>query len=100
MTLAELTDVGVTTATAGRLLVADGDSWESVALSGDATLSGAGALSIAADAVALGTDTSGAYVSSATANQGLLLTGSEGASLGLIDCAASQVLRRDAAVFR
>lgn len=51
---------------------------------------------IAADSVTLGTSTTGNYVSSATANQGLLLTGTEGASLGLIDCAANQVLKRNA----
>jgi hypothetical protein len=95
VTLAELTDVGDTTATAGRLMVADGDSWESAALSGDATLAGSGALSIAANAVALSTDTTGDYVSSATSSQGLTVTGTEGASVGLQDCAANQVLRRN-----
>jgi len=54
------------------------------------------ATSIANDAVALGTQTTGNYVSSATANQGLLITGTEGASLGLIDCAASEILKRNA----
>lgn len=49
----------------------------------------------AADPVALGTDTTGDYVASATASQGLLLTGTEAGSLGLIDCAASQVLKRN-----
>jgi len=37
--------------TSGKLLVADGTSYEEVALSGDATLSNTGALTIAADAV-------------------------------------------------
>ena len=40
--LSDLTDVGDTTATAGRLLVADGDSWESRAVSGAITMSGTG----------------------------------------------------------
>ena len=44
----------------------------------------------------LGTQTQGNYVASATASQGLLLTGTEGASLGLIDCAASEALVRNA----
>lgn len=44
----------------------------------------------------LGTQTQGNYVASATANQGLLLTGTETASLGLIDCAASEHLVRNA----
>lgn len=47
------------------------------------------------DSVALTTDTSGDYVAGATANQGLLKTGTEGATLGLIDCAAGQVLKRN-----
>ena len=49
--LSDLSDVGVTTATAGRALIADGDSWESVAVSGDVTMSGAGAVTIAANAI-------------------------------------------------
>jgi hypothetical protein len=44
--------------------------------------------------VALGTHTSGNYVASATSNQGLVLTGTEGASLGLIECSESQILKR------
>lgn len=67
-----------------------------VAISGDATVANTGALTIAADSVALGTDTTGNYVASATADQGLLLTGTEGASLGFIDCAANEVLKRNA----
>ena len=51
---------------------------------------------IAANAVALTTDTTGNYVSSATASQGLLVTGTEGASVGLDDCAANQVWKRNA----
>lgn len=44
----------------------------------------------------LGSQTQGNYVAGATASQGLLLTGTEGASLGLIDCAATEVLQRNA----
>lgn len=80
-------------------LPADDDVPESgdfgaLALSGDVTSSGL-TTTIGANSVALGTDTTGDYVASATASQGLLLTGTEGASLGLIDCAASQVLKRN-----
>lgn len=65
-----------------------------IQLAGD--LSGTGtAPTIAANAVALGTDTTGNYVSSATSSQGLVLTGTEGGSLGLQDCAASEVLKRN-----
>lgn len=41
-TLGDLSDVGSTTYTAGRILVGDGDSFESVAISGDASLSSSG----------------------------------------------------------
>ena len=51
LSLANLSDVGALDYTAGRLLVADGDSFEDVALSGDATLAGNGALTIANTAV-------------------------------------------------
>lgn len=44
----------------------------------------------------LGTQTQGNYVSGVTASQGLLLTGTEGATIGLDDCAASQVWQRNA----
>lgn len=46
--------------------------------------------------IALGTETSGNYVNGVTANQGLLMTGTEGATLGLIDCDANYILQRDA----
>jgi hypothetical protein len=62
-------------------------------VSSDATMDDAGALTIAANAVALTTDTTGNYVSSATASQGLLLTGAEGASLGLATCTDGQILK-------
>ena len=58
----DLSDVGATTATAGRIMVADGDSWESVAVSGDVALAASGAMTIQANSVALGTDTTGNYV--------------------------------------
>jgi len=64
-------------------------------LTGPVTSSG-NATSIANDAITLGTHTTGNYVSSATASQGLLLTGTEGGSLGLIDCAANEILKRNA----
>ena len=68
--------------------IADGDH-------GDFTYT-TGVAAIDANAVALTTDTTGNYVSSATTDQGLLLTGTEGASLGFIDCAATEVLKRNA----
>jgi len=44
--IADLPDVGATAYTAGALLVADGDSYEEVAVSRDATLSDTGALTV------------------------------------------------------
>lgn len=46
ISLSDLTDVNSTTATAGRLLIADGTDWESVALSGAGTLASNGTLTI------------------------------------------------------
>lgn len=69
---------------------------QSITLSGDVTGSGTTAITatIAADSVALGTDTTGNYVSGATANGGLTLTGTEGATLGLLTtCDIGQILK-------
>ncbi|QQR78762.1 MAG: hypothetical protein IPJ68_00540 [Candidatus Moraniibacteriota bacterium] len=78
--------VQVTTAgTTGQFLVANGSGVPTfVSMSSDATLAASGAVTIAANAVALGTDTTGDYVSSATASGGLTLTGTEGGSLGIL----------------
>jgi len=49
--LTDLSDVGTTAHNAGRILVADGSNYQSVAVSNDATLAANGALTIAAGAV-------------------------------------------------
>ena len=49
--LSDLADVGEVAYDAGKILVADGDSFESVAVSGDVTLGGDGAMTIGADKV-------------------------------------------------
>ncbi len=49
--VADLPDIGPLAYTAGKILVADGDSYEEVAVSGDATLASTGALTIATGAV-------------------------------------------------
>ncbi len=49
--LADLSDVGPVAYDAGKILVADGDSFESVAVSGDVTLGADGAVAIGADKV-------------------------------------------------
>lgn len=59
---------------------------------GDWTCNGSTCM-IDADSIALTTDTTGNYVNSITANQGILLTGTEGASVGLIACTDGQILK-------
>jgi hypothetical protein len=49
-----------------------------------------------ADCIALTTETSGSYVSAATASQGLTVSAAEGGTVGLQDCAANQILKRNA----
>lgn len=49
--LGDLSDVGAMSYTAGKVLVADGDSFEPVAVSGDVALAANGAVSIGADKV-------------------------------------------------
>jgi hypothetical protein len=72
------------TLTAGSIFVGNSSSAATaVAVSGDGTISDTGALTISHDAVALGTDTTGNYVSGATTNGGLTLTGTEGGTLGI-----------------
>jgi hypothetical protein len=67
-----LSDVEVTSATAGQILIANSTSFfRNVSLSGDITVSDTGVVSIAADSVALGTDTTGNYVATITAGNGL-----------------------------
>ncbi|MDM8543868.1 hypothetical protein QUF90_22565 [Desulfococcaceae bacterium HSG9] len=51
--LVGLSDVGTSAATSGNMLIADGTDWESVAMSGDATIASTGAVTIAADAITL-----------------------------------------------
>jgi hypothetical protein len=55
-------DLFMGTNTSGFILVADGTNYNPVAVSGDVTLSSAGAITIAANSVALTTDTTGNYV--------------------------------------
>ncbi len=59
---------------------------------GDISGSFSGGLTIAANSVALGTDTTGNYIASATSNGGLTMTGTEGGSLGIALPAATDAL--------
>lgn len=79
--------LGTTTASTGNILVANGTLWESVVVSGDATINSSGAITINTDAVALGTDTTGNYIATIASGNGIGVTGSgsenAGASLDL-----------------
>ena len=67
-----LTDVAVASASAGQILVANSaGTFRNVSLSGDITVDSAGVVSIAADSVALGTDTTGIYVAQIISGNGL-----------------------------
>ena len=78
-------DLFLTTNTTGFILVADGTNYNPVAISADATLASTGALTIAANAVALTTDTTGNYVATIADAGNSTVTvansGSEGAAV-------------------
>ena len=70
--LDDLTDVAVTAASTGQVLIANSTGFfRNVSLSGDITVDSTGVVSIAADSVALGTDTTGNYVATITSGSGL-----------------------------
>ncbi|MEX2054577.1 MAG: hypothetical protein WD972_00205, partial [Candidatus Andersenbacteria bacterium] len=68
-------DLFMTTNTSGFLLVADGTNYNPVDASGDVDISSAGVLTIQANSVALGTDTTGDYVATIAAGSGIATTG-------------------------
>lgn len=76
--LDELTDVVITSAASGELLLYNGSNWADVAMSGDVTINGSGATVIGANTVALTTDTVGDYVAVVTAGGGLISDGAPG----------------------
>lgn len=67
-----LSDVAVSSASAGQILIANSTGFfRNKTLSGDITVDADGLVAIAADSVALGTDTTGNYVATITAGNGL-----------------------------
>lgn len=80
--------LGTTTATAGNLLVGSGTAWVSVAVSGDATLSSAGALTLASTAVSANSYGSASSVATFTVDAKGRLTAAASTSISI---AASQV---------
>jgi len=70
--LDDLTDVAVATPSAGQILVSNSTGvFRNVSLSGDITVDADGVVSISADAITLGTDTTGNYVATITAGNGI-----------------------------
>lgn len=66
--------LGATTATSGHLLIADGAAWQSVALSGDATVVASGALTLATVNANVGSFGDATHVASFTVNAKGLIT--------------------------
>jgi hypothetical protein len=87
--IANASDTDISSAAAGHVLIYDGtNTWDNKPLSGDVTIDAAGAVvvtGVAANAVALGVDTTGNYISTVTgtANEIEITngTGSEGAAV-------------------
>jgi hypothetical protein len=77
-TLAEMGDVALVSAASGDMLVHNGTNWVDVAMSGDATMAANGAVTIAANSVALGTDTTGNYMTDASGGTGVTVTHTPG----------------------
>ena len=87
--IAQASDTNISAAAAGHVLIYDGtDSWDNKPLSGDVTIDAAGAVTVtgvAANSIALGTDTTGNYVGTITGTaKEIAVTngaGSEGAAV-------------------
>ena len=101
-TLTDLTDVNSSTATAGRILIADGTDWESFALQGDCTLTGSGDMQCTGGSGATQlSELTDVNSSTATAGRLLVTDGTDWESMALygdcsintagnIDCAAGE----------
>jgi hypothetical protein len=76
-------DRTITLPDASGTVILSGHSFTGGDVTGTLDTDGSTVLTVAGDSVALTTDTTGNYVSSATASGGLTLTGTEGASLGI-----------------
>lgn len=96
-----LTDVAVTSASAGQVLISNSTGvFRNVSLSGDITVDADGLVSIAADSVALGTDTTGNYVATITAGNGLSGNGTtEGSTPTLAVVANNGIASNSTGVF-
>ena len=80
LSLADLGDVGAVAYTAGRILIADGDSYEDQAVTGPFTLSGAGVLAMASATVAADGDS---QATAAAVAEGFTLVSAADAAKGV-----------------
>ena len=87
--LAELDNVNTDTATSGNMMIADGTDWESVAMSGDITMTSAGVTSIGNDKV--GAAELGVTAGAATANRALVADANKDINLGTGDLTATNL---------
>jgi hypothetical protein len=76
--LNDLNDVSAIDSTEGQLLIRTAEGWQNVTASGDVTVNASGVFSIAANSVALGTDTTGNYVNDIIAGTGVTVTHTPG----------------------
>ena len=96
-----LTDVEITSASVGQILIAQANGvFLNKSITGDITISNTGVVAIAADSVALGTDTTGDYIQSITAGNGVSGTiSSEGAAATIAVIANSGIVANTSGVF-
>ena len=85
--LAELDNVNTDTATSGNMMVADGVDWESIAMSGDITMTSAGVTSTGSDKVQAAE--LGVTAGAATASRALVVDSNKDINLGTGDVTAT-----------
>lgn len=99
--LDDLTDVATSSVTSGQLLIANSTGFfRNVSLSGDVTVTADGVVTISADSTVLGTDTTGDYVASITAGNGISGSGTgEGSTPTIAVVANSGIVSNSSGVF-
>lgn len=88
--LSELDNVGTDTATSGNMMLADGDSWESVGMSGDITMTSAGVTTIGAGKV-LAAEL-GVTAGAAAASKALVTDANKDIDMGTGDVTAAKIV--------
>jgi len=99
--LDDLSDVAVSAASTGQVLIANSTGFfRNVSLSGDITIDANGVTAIAADSIALGTDTTGNYVATIAAGNGISGSSStEGGAATIAVVANSGIVSNSTGVF-